>query len=67
MSAAVTSLMIGTEMLPFVFGKRLEICLFFMVPSVQVACLLVYCVLIGSLAELYLAFACVMCWHVADG
>ncbi len=29
---------------------------FFMVPSIQVACLLAYCVLIGSLAELYLAF-----------
>jgi hypothetical protein len=54
MSAAVTSLMIGTEMLAFVFDKQLEIC-FFMVPSIQVARLLVYCVLIG-LAELYLAF-----------
>ncbi len=28
-----------------------------MVPSIQVARLLAYCVLIGSLAELYLAFA----------
>jgi hypothetical protein len=27
-----------------------------MVPSIQVSCLLAYCVLIGSLAELYLAF-----------
>ncbi len=55
MSDAVTSLKIGTEMLAFVFDKRLEIC-FFMVPSIQVAHLLAYCVLIGSLAELYLAF-----------
>jgi hypothetical protein len=30
--------------------------LFSMVPSTQVARLLAYCVLIGSLAELYLAF-----------
>ncbi len=55
MSAAVTSLTIGTEMLAFVFDKQLEIC-FFMVPSIQVAHLLAYCVRIGSLAELYLAF-----------
>jgi hypothetical protein len=55
MSAAVTSLTIGTEMLAFVFDKQLEIC-FFMVPSIQVPRLLAYCVLIGSLAELYLAF-----------
>ncbi len=41
--------------------------LFYMVPSIQVAHLLVYCVLISSLAELYLAFAWGMCWHVADG
>jgi hypothetical protein len=54
MSAAVTSLTIGIEMLAFVFDKRLEIC-FFMVPSIRVACLLACCVLIGSLAELYLA------------
>ncbi len=52
---AVTSLTVGTEMLAFAFDNCLEIC-FFMVPSIQVACLLVYCVLIGSLAELYLAF-----------
>ncbi len=55
MSAAVTSLTIGAEMLAFVFDKRLEIC-FFMVPSIRVARLLAYCVHIGSLAELYLAF-----------
>jgi hypothetical protein len=61
MSAAVTSLMIGTEMLAFVFDKQLEICLFFMVPSIRVARLLAYCVLIGSLAELYLAFCM---WNV---
>ncbi len=66
MSAAVTSLTIGTEMLVFVFDKWLEIC-FFMVPSIRVARLLAYCVLIGSLAELYLAFCIGMCWHVADG
>ncbi len=60
MSAAVTSLTIGTEMLAFVFDKQLEICLFFMVPSVRVARLLAY-VLIGSLAELYLAFCM---WNV---
>jgi hypothetical protein len=60
MSAAITSLTIGTEMLAFVFDKRLEIC-FFMVPSIQVARLLAYCVLIGSLAELYLAFCM---WNV---
>ncbi len=52
--------------LAFVFDKHLEIC-FFMVPSIRVARLLAYCVLIGSLAELYLA----MCmWNVlafADG
>jgi hypothetical protein len=53
MSAAETSLTIGTEMLAFVFDKRLEICLFILVPSVQVARLLAYCVHIGSLAELY--------------
>jgi hypothetical protein len=39
----------------------------FMVPSIRVAHLLAYCVLISSFAELYLAFACGMCWHVADG
>ena len=55
MSAAVTSLTIGIEMLAFVFDKQLEIC-FFMVPSIQVARLLAYSVLIGSLAELHLAF-----------
>ncbi len=55
MSAAVTSLTIGIEMLAFVFDKQLEIC-FFMVPSIRVARLLAYCVLIGFLAELYLAF-----------
>ncbi len=33
-----------------------DLSFFFLVPSFQVACLLVYCVLIGSLAELYLAF-----------
>jgi hypothetical protein len=32
-----------------------------MVPSIRVACLLAYCVLIGSLAELYLAFSM---WNV---
>jgi hypothetical protein len=37
--------------------------LLFMVSSIRVACLLAYCVLIGSLAELYLAFACGVCWH----
>ncbi len=51
MSAAVTSSTIGTEMLAFVFDKRLEIC-FFMVPSFRVAHLLAYSVLIASLAEL---------------
>ncbi len=65
MSAAVTSLTIGTEMLAFVLDKWLKICCF-MLPSIRVARLLAYCVLIGSLAELYLAFACGMCWHVAD-
>ena len=55
MSAAVTSLTIGIEMLAFVFDKRLEIC-FFILPSIRVAPLLAYSVLIGSLAELYLAF-----------
>ena len=55
MSAALTSLTIGTEMLAFVFDKRLEIC-FLMAPRIRVAHLLAYCVLIGSLAELYLAF-----------
>jgi hypothetical protein len=35
--------------------------LFFMVSSIQVACLLAYCVLIGSLAELLFSF-CV--WNV---
>ncbi len=45
----------GTEMFAFVFDKWLEIC-FFMVPSIRVARLLAYCVLIGSLAELYSAF-----------
>ena len=30
--------------------------IFFMVPSIKVAHLLAYCVVIGSLAELYLAF-----------
>ncbi len=49
-------LTIGIEMLAFVFDKQLEICFFFMVPSIRVAHLLAYCVLIGSLAELYLAF-----------
>jgi hypothetical protein len=58
--------MVDTEMLAFVFDNWLEIC-FFMVPSIRVAHLLAYCVLIGSLADLYLAFACGMCWHVADG
>ncbi len=53
--AAVTSLTIGTEMLAFVLDKWLEFC-FFMVPSIRVARLLAYCVLIGSLAELYLVF-----------
>jgi hypothetical protein len=47
--------MIGTEMLAFVFDKQLEIC-FFMVPSIRVAHLLAYCVLIGSLAELLFSF-----------
>jgi hypothetical protein len=60
MSAAVTSLTIGIEMLAFVFDKPLEIC-FFMVPSIRVARLLAYSVLIGSLAELYLAFCM---WNV---
>ncbi len=55
MSAVVTSLTIGIDMLAFVFDKQLEI-LFFMVPSIRFAYLLAYCVLIGSLAELYLAF-----------
>jgi hypothetical protein len=32
-----------------------------MVPSIQVACLLAYCVLIGSLAELLLSFCT---WNV---
>ncbi len=41
--------------------------LLFMVPSNLVARLLVYYVLIGALAELYLAFACGVCWHFADG
>ncbi len=67
MSAAVTSLTIGTEMLAFNFDKWLEICLFFMVPSIRVARLLAYCVLIASLAELYLAF-CIQnvlaCWRL---
>ncbi len=34
-----------------------------MVSGIQVARLLADCVLIGSLAELYLAFACGVCWH----
>jgi hypothetical protein len=34
-----------------------------MVSSIQVAHLLAHCVLIGSLAELYLAFAYQVCWH----
>jgi hypothetical protein len=42
-------------MLAFVFDNQLEIC-FFMVPIIRVACLLAYCGLICSLAELYLAF-----------
>ncbi len=54
MSCCSSFLTIGTEMLAFVFDNWLEIC-FFMVPSIQVAHFLVYCVLIGSLAELYLA------------
>ncbi len=54
MSCCSNFLTIGTEMLAFVFGNCLEIC-FFLVPSIRVACLLAYCVLIGSLAELYLA------------
>jgi hypothetical protein len=53
--AAVTSLTIGIEMLAFVFYNWLEIC-FFMVPSIQGARLLAYCVLIGSLAELSFNF-----------
>jgi hypothetical protein len=53
--ATVTSLTIGTDMLAFAFDNWLEIC-FFMVPSILVARLLAYCVLIGSLAELHLAF-----------
>ncbi len=47
--------MIGTEILAFVFDKWLDIC-FFLLPSIQIARLLAYCVLIGSLAELYLVF-----------
>ncbi len=42
-------------MIAFVFDNWLEIC-FFMVPIIRVAHLLACCVLIGSLAELYLAF-----------
>ncbi len=57
---AVISLTIGTEMLASVFDNWLEIC-FFMVPSILVACLLAYGVLIGSLAGLYLAFCM---WNV---
>ncbi len=34
-----------------------------MVSSIRVARLLAHCVLIGSLAELYLVFACGVCWH----
>ncbi len=52
---AVISLTVDTEMLAFVFDNWLEIC-FFMVTSIRVAHLLAYCVLIGSSAELYLAF-----------
>ncbi len=39
----------------------------FMVPSIQVACLLAYSVLIGSLAELYLAFCMQNVLVFADG
>ncbi len=52
--AAVTSLMICTKMLAIVFDNWLEICLLFLVSSVQVAHLA--CVLIGSLAKLSSSF-----------
>ncbi len=52
MSAAVTSLMIGTEMLAFVFDKMTGDLLFLMLPSIRVARLIAYSVLIASLAEL---------------
>ena len=61
MSATVTSLMIGMRCLHLSLTNDWRSVFFILVPSIRVARLLAYCVLIGSLAELYLAFCM---WNV---